>query len=80
MPLDEASRCSRRSSIHLTGTWASRAATAISVMYGYRLDLIPKLPPMSPGTMKRSLFSGTPSTRAVRGCMMNGPMKFAQIV
>ncbi len=35
---------------------------------------------MSAGTMKRSLFSGTPSTRAVSGCMMNGPMKFDQSV
>src|SRR2546430_16775208 len=29
---------------------------------------------MSGGTMKRSLFPGSPSTRAVSGCMMNGPM------
>ena len=41
---------------------------------------MPKLPPMSGGTMRRSLFSATPSTRAVIGCMMNGPMKFAQSV
>ena len=80
MPLDEASRCSRRSSIHFTGTPVTRAARAISAMYGYMLDLMPKLPPMSAGTMKRSLFSGTPSTRAVSGCMMNGPMKFDHIV
>ena len=44
------------------------------------LDLMPKLPPMSGGTMKRSLFSATPSTRAVSGCMMNGPMKFDHTV
>ncbi len=49
-------------------------------MYGYMLDLMPKLPPISGGTMKRSLFSGTPRTRAVSGCMMNGPMKFDQSV
>ena len=35
---------------------------------------------MSVGTMKRSLFSARPSTRAVSGCMMNGPMKFDQSV
>src|SRR5260370_1099173 len=72
VPLEEASRCSRRSSIHLTGTPVSRAARAINAMYGYMLDLMPKLPPMSGGTMKRSLFSATPSTRAVRGGMMGG--------
>ena len=44
------------------------------------LDLMPKEPPMSGGTMKRSLFSGTPSTRLTSGCMMNGPMKLDQIV
>ena len=43
-------------------------------------DLIPKLPPMSVGTMKRSRFSGSCSTRATSGCMMNGPMKLDQIV
>ena len=80
VPLDEARRCSCRSSIHFTGTPVRRAASAISAMYGYMLDLMPKLPPMSGGTMKRSLFSGTPRTRAVRGCMMNGPMKFDQSV
>jgi len=35
---------------------------------------------MSGGTMKRSLFSARPSTRAVKGCMMNGPMKFDHTV
>ena len=44
------------------------------------LDLIPNEPPMSGGTMKRSLFSASPSTRAVSGCMMNGPMKLDQTV
>src|SRR5262245_5588069 len=80
VPLDEARRCSRRSSIHLTGTPVTLDARATSAMYGYMLDLMPKLPPMSAGTMNRSLFSGTPSTRAVSGCMMNGPMKFDQSV
>ncbi len=49
-------------------------------MYGYMADLIPKLPPMSVDTMKRSRFSGTPSTRATSPCMMKGPMKFDQTV
>jgi hypothetical protein len=44
------------------------------------LDLIPNEPPMSAGTMNRSRFSGRPSTRAVSGCMMNGPMKFDHTV
>ena len=35
---------------------------------------------MSAGTMKRSLFSGRPRTRAVSGCMMKGPMKFDHTV
>ena len=30
--------------------------------------------------MKRSRFSGTWSTRATSGCMMNGPMKFDHTV
>jgi hypothetical protein len=44
------------------------------------LVLIPNEPPMSGGTMKRSLFSGKPSARAVSGCMMNGPMKLDHTV
>src|SRR3989454_7417167 len=35
---------------------------------------------MSGGTMKRSWFSGSPSARAVSGCMMNGPMKLDHTV
>ena len=80
VPLDDAARCSRRSSTHLTVTPVSIAASPTSAMYGYMLDLMPKLPPMSAGTMKRIRFSGRPSTRAVSGCMMNGPMKFDQTV
>ncbi len=49
-------------------------------MYGYKADLIPKLPPMSADTMKRSRFSGIPSTRATSPCMTKGPMKFDQTV
>ena len=41
---------------------------------------MPNEPPMSVGTMKRSLFSARPRTRAVSGCMMNGPMKFDHTV
>ncbi len=44
------------------------------------LLLMPKEPPMSAGTMNRSRFSGSCSTRATSGCMMKGPMKFDQIV
>ena len=40
------------------------------------LLLMPKLPPMSEGTIKRSLFSSTSRALAATACMLNGPMKF----
>ena len=49
-------------------------------MYGKSDDLIPKLPPMSFGTITRSLSSGIRSERASTGSSVIGPMKFAHIV
>ena len=49
-------------------------------MYGKRDDLIPKLPPMSFGTITRSWDSGMRSAFARTGNSVIGPMKFAHIV
>ena len=49
-------------------------------MYGKSDDLIPKLPPMSFGTITRSRSSGISSDRASTGSSDIGPMKFAHIV
>ena len=49
-------------------------------MYGNSDDLIPKLPPMSFGTITRSRSSGSFSERASTGSSVIGPMKFAHIV
>ena len=50
-------------------------------MYGKSDDLIPKLPPMSFGTITRSLLlRASRSDRASTGSSVIGPMKFAQIV
>ena len=49
-------------------------------MYGKSDDLIPKLPPMSFGTMTRSFSSGIRNDRASTGSSVIGPMKFAHMV
>ena len=41
---------------------------------------MPKLPPMSPATTKRSRFSASPRARATSVCIANGPMKLDQTV
>jgi hypothetical protein len=70
-------RCSSRLSTHLTGRPALRAANAISTMYGKIACLAPKLPPESGGVVRRSRLAGTPSARAMTGCIASGPWKFA---
>ena len=49
-------------------------------MYGKRDDLIPKLPPMSRGTITRRSASCIRSAFASTGKSVIGPMKFAHIV
>ena len=71
-----ASRCSSRSSIHLTGRAAFRAASAIATIYGKTACLMPKLPPESGVERRRSLGPGTLSARAMTGCSVSGPWKW----
>ena len=49
-------------------------------MYGYTADLIPKLPPMSAGTTRRSDDVGIPRAPATTGAIENGPWKLAWAV
>ncbi len=38
---------------------------------------MPKLPPESGGMRNRNFGPGTRSARAITGCVLNGPWKFA---
>ena len=71
-----ASRCSSRSSIHLTGRAAFRAASAIATMSGKIACLTPKLPPESGTERSLSRGPGTLSARAMTGCSVIGPWKW----
>ena len=72
-----ASRCSSRSSIHLTGRAAFRAASAIATMSGKTACLMPKLPPESRHRAQpEPAAPGTLSARAMTGCSVSGPWKW----
>src|SRR5229473_767960 len=77
---DEAVRCSARSSIHLTGTPVLRLTAARRTMYEKTACLIPKLPPLLGGVMRRSRWPGTRNALAMSGWTTNGPWKFDHIV
>ena len=38
---------------------------------------MPKLPPLSGGMRTRNRVPGTRTARAITGCVLNGPWKFA---
>ena len=62
----DASRCSRRSSIHFTGRPSRmREHGAATISSGKRLPLMPKPPPTS-GAMTRTRFSAIPRRRPAR--------------
>ena len=68
-------RCSSRSSTHLTGAPALRAARHISTAGLSTACFTPKLPPESGKVRWRSLLPGTLSAIAITVCSENGPMK-----
>ena len=68
-----AARCSSRSSIHLTGLPAIRAAMQSTTMYGNNASFAPKLPPEFAGLRCRRRLPAMRSARAITGCSENGP-------
>src|SRR5260370_38825238 len=70
---EEAVRCSARSSIHLTGTPVLRLTAARRTMYEKTACLIPKLPPLPCGVMRRSQWPGPRNALAMSGWTTNGP-------
>src|SRR5206468_10695214 len=78
--IDEARRCSTRSSVHRTGTPKRRAATAISTTEVNTDALTPNEPPESGGDTSRSRDGATPSAAAATPWSVNGPWKFDQAV
>jgi len=78
--IDEARRCSTRSSVHRTGTPKRREASAISTTAVNTPAFTPKEPPESGGDTSRSRAGGTPSAAAATPWSVNGPWKFDQAV
>jgi len=78
--IEEARRCSTRSSVHRTGTPKRREAIAINTTDVNTAAFTPNEPPESGGDTSRSLAGGNRSAAAATPWSVNGPWKFDQAV
>src|SRR5439155_15349909 len=77
---EAAVRCSARSSIHLMGTPALRLTAARRTMYDRTACLMPKLPPLLGGVIRRCRCPGTRNELDMSGWTTKGHWKFYHTV